>query len=457
MEVYMQEFKNVWYKAVENLEGQITATAFDLWIKSIQPVKYESDCAVLLVESQFQKDVVTAKYKEIIKKALSEVAGFEMDISLITSAEMKNNRIKPIETSETVAEIEESITPIYNEYTFDNFVVGDSNKHAYAACLAVAKNPAKAYNPLFIYGNTGLGKTHLLYAIKNESQKLFPKSKILYIKSEDFVNELVELTQKGRAPLGDQKKTMTDFKKKYRSVDILLVDDIQFIAGKELSQIEFFHTFDALYENNKQIILSSDRPPRDIAYLDARLRARFEQGITADIVMPEYELKVAIIKQKASQFNIKISEDVIAFIAQRIKHNIRQIEGVLKKLKAIQLISDSPPNIAIAEIAIKDITTENEPEPVVVDKVLTEVSREFEVSVDDIKSKKQSANITFARQIAMYIIREITDMSLERIGEEFNRDHATTHHSVKKIETKIENSIFLKSKIDDIIKNIRNY
>ena len=280
-----------------------------------------------------------------------------MDIKVVASEDGSKEHSFSKKTSEPDLE-DDMMQMDFPEYTFENFIVGDSNKHAYASCLAVAKNPAKAYNPLFIYGNTGLGKTHLLFAIKNEIQKNFPSYKTLYVKSEDFTNELIELTRQGKSmaakPEGEA-RNMADFKNKYRNVDVLLMDDIQFIAGKEQTQNEFFHTFDALYMNHKQIILVSDRPPKDIQFLDKRLCSRFESGLTTDICMPEYELKVAFIKQKAMLYNIKISEEISDYIAQRVKNNIRQLEGVMKKLMAFQQISNLPPNIAIAQEAIKDI------------------------------------------------------------------------------------------------------
>ncbi|MDF2685656.1 MAG: chromosomal replication initiator protein DnaA [Clostridia bacterium] len=443
----MQAFKNVWQTAVDKLETSISETAMTLWIKTIQPIIYENDSAVLLVESPFHRDIIMSKYRDLIRKVLTEIVGFEMDINVVTPEDKRySGKAKQNDVNENL-DLEQFVEPVFPEYTFDNFIVGDSNKHAHAACIAVAKNPAKAYNPLFLYGNTGLGKTHLLYAIKNEIKKTYPNYKTLYIKSEDFTNDLIEYIGK---------KNMQEFKNKYRSVDVLLVDDIQFIAGKDSTQDEFFHTFNALYEANKQIILASDRPPRDIQLLESRLRSRFESGIITDIYMPEYELKVAIIKQKAISYNISLPEDVIDFVAQRIKNNIRQLEGVLKKIMAFQLISKSPPNIAIAQSAIRDITNENEPLPIIVDKVITEVSREFEVSPEDIKSKKRIESITFARQVSMFIMREITDMSLPEIGQQFNgRDHSTVHHAIKKIEDKITMNNILKSRINDIIKNIR--
>lgn len=457
----MQNFKSVWAAAVDLLQNSINETAMNLWIKTITPVKYESDYAILKVESDFQRDVIMTRYKSVIIKALEDVVGFEMNIKVITdessaSEEVAKSDLVSSVTEEAVAAAEDKSS----EYTFSNFIVADSNKHAFAACKAVANHPAGAYNPLFIYGNTGLGKTHLLFAIKNEINALHPELKTLYVKSEHFVNELVALTSQGKA-LSDNAnspKNMIEFKEKYRGVDVLLVDDIQFIAGKETSQNEFFHTFDALYQANKQIILVSDRPPKDMLLLDERLKSRFEQGLTTDIYMPEYELKVAFIRQKALMYNIKMTDEVIDFIAQRIKNNIRQLEGVMKKLMAFQDISDMPPNIAIAQSAIKDITHENMPVSVIVDKVIIEVSSAYDVSAEEIKGNSRKKNIVLARQIAMYILKTVTDMSLEDVGKPFgNKDHSTVYYAIEKIEKTLETNTSLNNEINDIIKKIKSY
>lgn len=448
----MQGFKNIWQNVVDELSKELSETAMNLWIKPIEPIKYESDCAVLVVESPFHRDIVMSKYRDVIRETFSRVVGFEIDINVLSADEYHHEKPKRTEeenNQEPVSRDSAVAVSLQKEYTFENFIVGDSNNHAYAACVAVANNPGTTYNPLFIYGNTGLGKTHLLHAIKNRILANNPSAKVLYIKSEDFINDFINMTQGG---------DRSEFKDKYRTLDVLLVDDIQFLAGKDSTQIEFFHTFNTLYENKKQIILTSDRPPRDIQVLDERLRSRFESGVTTDIYLPEYELKVAIIRQKAKLYNINLSEDVIDFIAQRIKNNIRQLEGVIKKLLAYKLISDTPISVPVAQSAIRDITNENEPIPVVVDKVITEVSREFNVSQDSIKSKSHKQEIAFARQIAMYILREITDMSLPEIGREFSgKDHSTVHYSIKKIEDMMEENNMLKIRIDEIISNIKNY
>ena len=443
-------FRNVWEKTLVQLQEMVTKNALDMWIKTLEPVAYKDDAAVLISPSPFQRDIVMSKYKDVISAAMTEVVGFEIDINVITQEENVKTPSHKVEEPK-----EEEPDPISNftasivhpEYTFDNFVVGDSNRHAHAACMAVAQNPSGAYNPLFIYGASGLGKTHLLYAIQNEVKRKYADKNCLYVRSEDFTNEFIEAVRNNN---------QSDFKNKYRTVDLFMVDDVQFLGGKESTQSEFFHTFEALYGDNKQIILVSDRPPRDIQLLTDRLRSRFESGVIVSVGQPEYELKAAIIRQRCQFYKMDLSDEVVEFIAQHVKSNIRQIEGVLKKMMAYRLISQSTPNMAIAQSAIRDITNENQPLPVVIDKILLEVSREYDVTIDEICSSRRVEKITNARQIAMYIMREITPMSLPEIGKQFgNRDHSTVHHAIERVEYKIRINSNLKLRIDDIIKNIR--
>lgn len=444
-------FKKVWEKTLVQLKEMVTENALEMWIDPLEPVTYEDDAAILISPSPFQRDIVMSKYKDIISAAMSEVVGFEITINVMTHEERK--RMTPTaavprpesKVEETIAQITSSIA--HPEFTFDNFVVGDSNRHAHAACLAVSNNPSGAYNPLFIYGSTGLGKTHLLFAVQNEILKRYPSKVPLYVRSEDFTNEFIESVKNN---------TQTEFKNKYRTVDLFMMDDVQFIGGKESTQSEFFHTFEALYSENKQIILVSDRPPRDIKLLTDRLRSRFESGVIVSVGQPEYELKAAIIHQRCQFYNLDLSDDVINFVAQHVKSNIRQIEGVLKKMMAYRLISNSAPNMAIAQSAINEITNENQPLPVIIDKILLEVSQEFDVTIDEICSTRRLEKFSFARQAAMYIMREMTSMSLPEIGKQFsNRDHSTVHHAIERMEYRIRNNPNLKLRIDDIIKTVR--
>ncbi len=441
-------FRNVWEKTLVQLEEMVSKNALEMWIGTLEPVAYENDAAVLISPSPFQRDIVMSKYKDVISAAMTEVVGFEIDINVLTPEERNPlGAVPPTPPPEEdpISNITSSIA--HPEYTFDNFVVGDSNRHAHAACIAVAQNPSGAYNPLFIYGSTGLGKTHLLFSIQNEILKKFPNKVSLYVRSEDFTNEFIEAVRNN---------SQAEFKNKYRTVDLLMMDDVQFIGGKESTQTEFFHTFESLYGENKQIILVSDRPPRDIQLLTDRLRSRFESGVIVSVGQPDYELKAAIIRQRCRFYGMDLTDDVVEFVAQHIKSNIRQIEGVLKKMMAYRLISQSTPNMAIAQSAIRDITNENQPLPVVIDKILLEVSREYDVTIDEMCSSRRIEKITNARQIAMYIMREITPMSLPEIGKQFgNRDHSTVHHAIERVEYKITVNSNLKLRIDNLIKNIR--
>ena len=333
------------------------------------------------------------------------------------------------------------------EYTFDTFVVGSSNRFAHAAAQSVAAAPGKNYNPLFIYGNSGLGKTHLLSAICHEIKKRDPGANIIYTRGEDFTNEMINYLAE---------KNMIEFHNKYRSADILLIDDIQFISGKISTQEEFFHTFDALFRMGKQIVLTSDRLPKEILTLSERLRSRFESGLIADIQPPDLETRMAILKRKATALDLNIPNDVIQFIAERIKNNIRQLEGTVKKMKALKSVDSELPYIILAQNAVRDVLSDEKPVAITVDDIISEVSKVCSVSEEDIRSKKQNAQTSRARQIAMYIVREITGLSTEAIGKNFgNKDHSTVIYSLKKIEKEMKVNSSLRAMISDITRNIR--
>jgi chromosomal replication initiator protein len=342
-------------------------------------------------------------------------------------------------------------------FTFDNFIVGPSNKFAYTAAKAIAADPGgqisqgrtlSNYNPLFIYGNSGLGKTHILNAISYEVQRNYPDMKVVYVKSEEFLNEFLTC-------LGN--KTTDEFHEKYRNIDVFLVDDIQFIAGKTSTEEEFFHTFNALVDNGKQVVLTSDRPPKEIQSLTDRLKSRFVSGLLADIQTPEFETRCAIISRKAELLDFKIPDNVVRFVAERIKSNIRQLEGITKKLHAMCLFGEQQPTIALAQTAVKDVLSDVQPLPVTISRIVDEVSRTTGVSVDDIYSKKHTSNVSDARKMCFYIIREITDMSYKGIGNEFNRDHSTVMYNIEKIGERMKVDSNLNSQVTDIINNIRDY
>ena len=441
----MDSFRDLFDLACRYCQEELSEVAYNLWIKDIEPVKLEGSVAYLFVRSEFKKSIIEEKYLDLLKKALAGVLGFEVDVSI--SCE-ENTKTPPGFTSSSHGE--SSPLPSQSgeyEYTFETFIVGPSNKFAHAASWAVATNPANSYNPLFIYGGSGLGKTHLLCAICEEIRHTYPKYNIIYVKGEEFTNELINA-------IGE--KNTAAFHEKYRAADLLAVDDIQFIAGKESTQEEFFHTFNTLFHSGKQIILTSDRPPKEIRTLEERLRTRFEWGLLADIQPPDFETRVAIIRRKAELLDLDIPDDVAEYIANRLKNNIRQLEGAVKKLKAYKQLAGSNPSILIAQSAIKDILTDHQPIPMTVERIITEVARTYGVSAEDIRSSRRSSNISTARQVAMYIVREITQMSMSTIGEEFgNRDHSTVVYATQQVQKNMEKDTRFKETVDDIIKNIR--
>jgi len=416
-----------------HISGQLSEIAYNLWIRDIKIIGFEGSTALLHVKSEFKRDILEDKYLPCLHEAFSHVMGFDVAIRFTY-----DDDTQPAETRQNDTEI---------EYTFDSFIVGNQNKFAHAASLAVSANPANAYNPLFIYGSSGLGKTHLLYAITAEVHKHSPKANIVFVNGEDFTNELISAI--------DQNATQR-FRDKYRLADILMLDDIQFIGGKESTQEEFFHTFNHLYQSKKQIIMTSDRPPKEIKTLEERLRTRFEWGLLADIQPPDFETRIAILKRKAKQLNLELPMDVCEYIASRLKNDIRQLEGTVKKINAIRIMDKEPPTVMLVQSVIKDILSDSQPTPVTIERIIAEVGKTFGISPDDIRSGKRSANISHARQIAVYIVREITQISQEKIGEAFgNRDHSTIVYALKQVEVKLAKNSHYREIVEDIIKNIR--
>lgn len=435
----MESFLEAWGLICAYCKTRITDVAYKTWMSRIKPIKvdFEAGDAILMVPNEFHRQTLNRCYLILLNDAFTEIFGAGINICFTI----------PEEESDQNKKSNLAISSEY-EFTFNTYIVGSSNKFAHAASLAVAANPAGAYNPLFLYGNSGLGKTHLLYAICNDIKKNRPEMKTLYIKGDDFTNELIESIRKN--------KTM-EFHEKYRKTDILLVDDIQFIAGKDSTQEEFFHTFNSLYESKKQIVLTSDRPPKEIQTLEDRLRTRFEWGLIADINPPDFETRIAIIKRKAELLEIELPYDVCEYIATRLKNNIRQLEGAVKKIKAYHLLAGEPPSVASAQNAISDILNNDQPTPVTVEKIIEEVSNTFCVSAVDIRSSRRSSNISAARQIAMYVVREITQLSMTSIGDEFGgRDHSTVVYAIQQVEKNIKKEAKTKCVVEDLIKNIRD-
>ena len=428
----MQLFESLWEDVKKECQDNISETIFDLWFEDLAFVDYDSDnsVAILATTSEYKKKILDTKFIDVLRNAFEKIYGFSIDVNIVSSAPRKESA--PVETQ--------------SDNTFETFVVGSSNKFAHAAAIAVANNPGKAYNPLFIYGNSGLGKTHLLNAICNEISKSNPSANIVSTKGETFTNELIEHLKLSKMDL---------FHEKYRNSDVLLVDDIQFIGGKETTQEEFFHTFNELTDAGKQIVLTSDRPPKEIARLDERLRTRFEWGLLADIQPPDIETRMIIIERKADSLGLKLKDDVVLYIAEKLKNNIRQLEGAVKRMKA-SIDLGAPANIATAQNAIKDILHDEQPPVITVEKIIAEVARTYNISPDDIRSSKQDATTSKCRQISMYVIKETTGLSSAQIGEEFGgKDHSTVLYGVKKIKKEMERNSSLRNTIEDIIKNVR--
>lgn len=435
----MESFNEAWQLVCDYCKTQITDIAYNTWFSRIKPVSLDFDEGMAVIEApnEFHKQTLNRCYTELLTEAFTSVFGTTIQYRIVVHEEIVNE-----EKKETKKAIE------FYDLTFDTFIVGPSNNFAHAACVAVATRPAQIYNPLFIYGNSGLGKTHLLNAISNEISRNHPEMYIVYVKGDEFTNELIDSIQRG---------TTMAFREKYRKADVLLMDDIQFIGGKESTQEEFFHTFNTLYESQKQIILTSDRPPKDIATLEERLQTRFEWGLTADVQAPDFETRIAILKRKAETLDIVLPDNVCDFIAKNLKSNIRQLEGVVKKIKAYYLLEGKSPSIVTAQNAISDIFSDDVPTPVTVDKIMEEVARTYGCTREDIISSKRNAKISKARQVASYVVREVTQMPMAAIGEVMGgRDHSTIVYAIQQVEHKISVDSSLKSTVGDIVKNIKN-
>ena len=432
---------DIWSAVCEECKKSISEVAFDCFLKPLKPISLDAGIFILSIDNEYMRGVVEQNYTELLRTALKAVMGIDIDARIIFEDE-EEKIIKAEQLSEGLT--------FEDFFTFSNFVVGSTNRFAHAASLAVSNNSNITYNPLVIYGPSGVGKTHLMLAIKNQIRKNFPYKKIVYTRGEDFTNELIKALQDGKLGLG----TIEDFRTKYRGVDVLLVDDIHFIAGKESTQEEFFNTFNTLYQNNKQIVVTLDRPPREIKTLDDRIRSRFESGLFADIALPDFETRVGIIQKKADQLHIEIEESLVFYIAEHIKSNTRQLEGVVKKLEAYISIQGKIPNLAVVQGFIRDIINDTRPEPVKIETIIAEVAKTYNVSESDILSNRRTAALALARQVAMYIARETTNLSFSAIGESFGKDHTTVLYNVKKVEKFLMDKPYEKELVNDIIRNL---
>ncbi len=430
----MDSFAELWELIKEECKKQVSESIYNVWFKDMELVSF-SEKKVVIALSDFKRKIIETKFMGKLNDSFENVLGFDIDIELIDVG----NATEYVVTKEPENLIAED--------TFDSFVVGSSNKFAYAAASAVANDPGAKYNPLFIHGNSGLGKTHLLNAICHFIKNKNPNANIVYTRGEDFTNELIRYISS---------KSTGEFHKKYRNADILLVDDIQFIAGREATQEEFFHTFNALYQAGSQIVLTSDRPPKEIALLEDRLQNRFEWGLTADIQPPDIETRIAIIKRKAEILNFTLPDDCVQFIAEKLKNNIRQLEGAVKRMQAFVTMQGLPVNLATAQKAIADIYVDKVPVKDTVQKIVAEVARTYGAESNEIYSKKQNATVTEMRQMAMFIVRELTGLSTKAIGREFNRDHSTVVYSLERFQKRYNDDSKVRQIVDNIIKNVRD-
>ncbi len=512
----MQELGEIWSIAMSELSKKHSDTFMTIWINDLKLIYLDDSTAHFYIASDFKRSMLVKLHVKVLQEVLENILGYKPEVYISSEAvkckvsgyerifeltggapdsdyipknqvsetkkspaaeeelpyenpftERNTTEIKaqaPAEIISDKSEIPEKNDsaekiekpsdketagigdpPHWSEYKFENFIVGSSNKFAYAACTAVAKKPAHAYNPLFIYGPSGLGKTHLLYAITNEIQKKNPDFNIIYIKGEEFTNQMIESIGRG---------TTKKFRERYRKADVLLIDDVHFIAGKDSTQEEFFHTFNDLYEHKKQIILTSDRPAKDIQHLEERLRTRFEWGLTADIQPPDFELRVAIMKNKAELLGKTLSDDVLSLLAEKLTRNIRQMEGAIKKIIAYSYLSGEEITTQMAMFCISDLSTGNDTVKVTPEKIVERVSSKYSVATQDIYTKKRTNEISRARHICIYLLRKISDMSYPKMASLFGRDHATIMSSYKVIEREIKNNSSFEIEINELIKEI---
>lgn len=434
---------SLWTRVMDLLRSELTEISYNTWIRTIEPISINSSTIELGVPTDFNKGILESRYLALITNAIRQISSREYNVVItIPSQEPVKKRASDNETANE--EIPNSI--LNPKYTFDTFVIGNGNRLAHAASVAVAEAPAKAYNPLFIYGGVGLGKTHLMHAIGHYILSQNPSSKVLYVSSEKFTNELINAIKDDRNE---------EFRSKYRNIDVLLIDDIQFIGGKERTQEEFFHTFNALYEANKQIIISSDRPPKEITTLEDRLRSRFEWGLTADIQSPDLETRIAILQKKAQLEKIYIPNDVFVFIADKVVSNIRELEGALTRVVAYSTLTGTEISIDLCAEALKELLSANSAKIIDSSHIIDTVSRYFDLRPEEFKSQKRNRNISFPRQIAMYLCRELVGLSLPKIGDEFGgRDHTTVIHAIDKIETDIATNQEIKRTVEELKRNI---
>ena len=437
------EINELWERTCQLLQMELNEVSYNTWIKSnLSPHTWEGDRVTLSASAEYLKTFVESRYTTLINNCLSSVAGRTLTVKIITRTEAVTE-----ENRRDAAASDLQSIPLNPKYTFDTFIVGNSNRFPHAAALAVAESPAKAYNPLFIYGGVGLGKTHLMHAIGHYAREQRPDIRLMYTTSENFTNELISSIQ--------QNKNM-EFRNRYRNVDMLVVDDVQFLAGRDSTQEEFFNTFNTLYNAGKQIILTSDKPPKEIARLEERLCSRFEWGLIADIQRPDLETRIAILRKKALTDNIHVDDEVLELIAASVDNNIRELEGCLTRVVAFANLHHSPVTVDICEEALKEVKAQRVPRMVTPTLVVEAVSQYYNVSVEDITGTSRRREIAVPRQIAMFLIREMTGLSSTQIGQTFGRDHATVLYSCGIVGDTMRSSPDMCNQVDDLRKLVRD-
>ena len=431
-------------------DKRISESGYRMWIQVLKPYKMENNVAYLLAKSDFVKQQTMTAYGDVLNKAFEEVMGFPIKVDIMVSGEDEPEEKKEVRIEDTALSEEADV------YTFDNFIRGSSNSLAYAFCNAVAEkyddknaeqiDPDKVFNPLIIYGDSGLGKTHLMKAIEYKVSKNHPELKIIYTTGEAFINELVKALEF---------KDTVNFHEKYRNADLLLIDDIQIIAGKERMQDEFFHTFNELYNARKQIVLTSDILPSKMTKLQDRISTRLSLGVQADVQAPDFETRMAIINRKAELLQLKLSDNVVRLIAEKLKTNIRQLEGTVKKIKALTVYTNESPSISMAQRVIKEIIISNQPSEITVDRIISEVANAFDVTADDIRSNHRHSKISIARKITIYILKEVKGMTYTQIGDALNKNHSTMTIHYRDVSNLLKSNKEMKDTVDDIIKNLK--
>ncbi|MEY8561042.1 chromosomal replication initiator protein DnaA [Jeotgalicoccus halotolerans] len=445
----MSSLNSIWDNVLENISENIPTVSFQTWFKDTKLIDLNSSSAIVKADNEFQQGWLSEKYLTLIEESIYRAIGEKVSVIIVFQDEQLDN---PAPAKNTAPEKSSQImdVPVKHalnaQHTFDTFVIGNGNRFSHAASLAVAEAPAKAYNPLFIYGGVGLGKTHLMHAIGNYVLEHRPNAKVVYLSSEKFTNEFINSIRDNKTE---------EFRNKYRNVDVLLIDDIQFLAGKESTQEEFFHTFNSLHENDKQIVISSDRTPKEIPTLEDRLRSRFEWGLMTDVTPPDLETRIAILRKKCEEENVEIPNEAMIYIANHIHTNIRELEGALTRVAAYSKISNQPMTPEVVSEALKDLVVTTKSKRMTIHDIQVAVSEYYGIHIDELASKKRTKSIAFPRHVAMYLSRELTDNSLPKIGEVFGgRDHTTVIHAHEKISKLVSEDELFRDELKEIEKKL---